>query len=83
MIRELTAYIVIKPDHAKFLRHDQDFLDHIQSLLAEKLAQSISEFAEIQTVETAEGLGVFTRLYISNSELVETARESPLPTVSH
>ena len=83
MIKELTAYIVIKPDHAKLLRQDQDFLDHIQALLAQKLAQSIAEFAEIQTVETVEGLGVFVRVYISNSELVETANESPLPTVSH
>ena len=83
MIRELTAYIVIKPDHAKLLKQDQDFLDHIQALLAEKLVISLAEFAELQTVETAEGLGVFARVFISNDELVETASVAPIPRVCH
>lgn len=83
MIRELTAYIVIKPDHAKRLRQDADFLDHVQALLTEKLAISLAEFAELQMVETAEGLGVFARVFISNDELVETTSVAPVPSLYH
>lgn len=83
MIRELTAYIVIQPDQAQQLKHDQDFLDHIQVLLAQRLAVTLAEFAELQTVETAEGLGVFARVYISNDELVETTSVAPIERICH
>ena len=83
MIRELTAYVHIQADQAKQLKRDAEFLNHIQALLAERIAVSITEFAELQTVETVEGLGIFTRVYISNDELIELA-DTPQPQrVSH
>ena len=83
MIREVTAYVHIQKDQAQQLKKDAEFLDYIQSLLAERIAVSITEFAELQTVETVEGLGIFARVYVSNNELIETADSSVINRVSH
>jgi len=77
-MKEIVAYVVIPAEHLKDVKADYPaFLKYTQSQLAKKLADSLAEIAEIQTIETPEGLAVYARL------LVESPVEADFGRVLH
>ena len=78
MIKTLTAYVTIPPAQvarAKAASYT-DFIDYTKMLLAAKLATTLVELSEIQTLETAEGLSIYTEVTINTDDFLK-------PTVSH
>ena len=78
MIKTLTSYVTIPAHRVKEVKAAgyTEFLAYTKTLLAAKLAMSLVELSEIQTLETPEGLSVYIELDIDTAEFEK-------PTVSH
>ena len=77
-MKTLTAYVTIPPERVKEIKASSynDFILYTKTLLAAKLAMSLVELSEIQTLETAEGLSVYIELDVDTQEFEK-------PTVCH
>lgn len=74
-LRELVAYVVIPAEHLKDVKADYPaFLKYTQSQLAKKLADSLAQIAEIETIETPDGLAVYARLFVTAKDPSESLK---------